>query len=219
MKTVAMASAFAAMLALPCEAVVAQTYPAKPVRLIVPKRRAGERHVARLISEKVSPVLGQQIVVDNRGGGGGRIAAEPVARAPRRLHTPARQRQHADHRARARSGPPVRPVKDFAPISLTGSTAYCSSASIVAVKSYVNSSRSRKQAPDQIASASTGLGSPSHLGAGAPSGDGEGEVIHVPFKGGAPAMLSLLQGETYRHDQQLRHVTAAVPRIACGRWV
>jgi tripartite-type tricarboxylate transporter receptor subunit TctC len=65
-----------------CVAAQAQTYPAKPIRLIVPNAPGGGTDtVARLIAEKLSPHLGQQILVDNRGGAGGRIAAELVARS------------------------------------------------------------------------------------------------------------------------------------------
>ena len=83
-----MASAFAAVLALSSTATVAQSYPTKPVRLIVPNAPGGGTDtVARLIADKVSPALGQQIVVENRGGAGGRIAAELVARSPKDGYT------------------------------------------------------------------------------------------------------------------------------------
>src|SRR5215210_3933499 len=66
----------------------AQSYPVKSIRLIVPNAPGGGTDtVARLIAEKVAPALGQQIVVENRGGAGGRIAAELVARAPKDGYT------------------------------------------------------------------------------------------------------------------------------------
>src|SRR5690348_14673756 len=104
----------------------AQTYPTKPVRLIVPNAPGGGTDtVARLISEKLSPALGQTIVVENRGGAGGRIAAELVARAPKDGYT-----LLLGSAATLITGPAMDtdrkydPVKDFAFISLAGTTAY-----------------------------------------------------------------------------------------------
>jgi tripartite-type tricarboxylate transporter receptor subunit TctC len=104
----------------------AQSYPSKPIRLIVPNVPGGGTDtVARLIAEKVSPALGQQIVVDNRGGAGGRIAAELVARAPKDGYM-----LLLGSAATLITGPALDtdrkydPVRDFAPITLAGTTAY-----------------------------------------------------------------------------------------------
>src|SRR6185369_5361551 len=104
----------------------AQTWPSKPIRLIVPNAPGGGTDtVARLIAEKVGPALGQQIIVDNRGGAGGRIAAEFVARAPKDGYT-----LLLGSAATLITGPALDadrkydPVKDFAPVSLAGTTAY-----------------------------------------------------------------------------------------------
>ena len=103
-----------------------QSYPSKPIRLIVPNAPGGGTDtVARAIAEKLSPPLGQQIVVDNRGGAGGRIAAELVARAPKDGYT-----LLLGSGATLISGPALDrdrrydPVRDFAPISMAGTTAY-----------------------------------------------------------------------------------------------
>src|SRR5690348_6739388 len=104
----------------------AQQYPVRPIRLIVPNPPGGGTDtVARAISEKLGPALGQPIVVDNRGGAGGRIAAELVARAPKDGYT-----LLLGSAATLITGPALDrgrnydPVKDFAPIALAGTTAY-----------------------------------------------------------------------------------------------
>ena len=177
----------------------AQTYPVKPIRLIVPNAPGGGTDtVARLIAEKVSPTLGQQIIVDNRGGAGGRIAAELVARAPKDGYT-----LLLGSAATLITGPALDrdrnydPVKDFAPISLLGTTAYMLVAHpSLAVKSVSDLIAAAKASPGRIAYASTGQGGPAHLGAELFQALAQVKLVHVPYKGGAPAMLSLLQGET-----------------------
>src|SRR3954468_13956513 len=83
-----MTAAMSLLLALAALNALAQSYPSKPVRLIVPNAPGGGTDtVARVIADRLSPSLGQQIVVDNRGGAGGRIAAETVARAPKDGYT------------------------------------------------------------------------------------------------------------------------------------
>jgi tripartite-type tricarboxylate transporter receptor subunit TctC len=178
----------------------AQTYPSKPIRLIVPNVPGGGTDtVARLIAEKVSPALGQQIIVDNRGGAGGRIAAELVARSPKDGYT-----LLLGSAAALITGPALDadrkydPVKDFAPISLVGTTAYMlvTHPSLPA-KSVRDLISLAKASPGRIAYATTGQGGPAHLGSELFQAMARVRMLHVPYKGGAPAMLSLLQGETF----------------------
>jgi tripartite-type tricarboxylate transporter receptor subunit TctC len=195
----------------------AQTYPVKPIRLIVPNAPGGGTDtVARLISEKLSPALGQQVVVDNRGGAGGRIAAEMVARAPKDGYM-----LLLGSAATLITGPALvaerqyDPVKDFAPISLAGTTAYMlvTHPSIPA-KNVRDLIGLAKASPGRIAYATTGLGSPAHLGAELFQAMAQVKLIHVPFKGGAPAMLSLLQGETY---VMVANFLTALPPVRANR--
>ena len=178
----------------------AQPYPAKPIRLIVPNAPGGGTDtVARLIAEKVSPALGQQILVDNRGGAGGRIAAELVARSPKDGYT-----LLLGSAATLITGPALDadrkydPVRDFAPITLAGTTAYMlvthPSLPVKSVRDLINLA---KASPGRIAYATTGQGGPAHLGTELFQAMAQVKMIHVPYKGGAPAMLSLLQGETF----------------------
>jgi tripartite-type tricarboxylate transporter receptor subunit TctC len=204
---------FAAMVPM----VFAQSYPVKPVRLIVPNAPGGGTDtVARLIAEKVSPALGQQIIVDNRGGAGGRIAAELVARSPKDGYT-----LLLGSAATLITGPALDadrkydPIKDFAPISLAGTTAYMlvihPSLPARSVRDLIALAKASR---DRIAYATTGQGSPAHLGAELFQAMAGVKLLHVPFKGGAPAMLSLLQGETY---VMVANFLTALPPVRSNR--
>jgi tripartite-type tricarboxylate transporter receptor subunit TctC len=195
----------------------AQTYPAKPIRLIVPNAPGGGTDtVARMISDKVAPSLGQPIIVDNRGGAGGRIAAELVSRAPKDGYT-----LLLGSAATLITGPALDrdrkydPVRDFASITLAGTTAY-----MLVVHPSIPARSVRelialaKASPDRITYATTGQGGPAHLGAELFQAMARVKMVHVPFKGGAPAMLSLLQGETY---VMISNFLTALPPVRANR--
>lgn len=195
----------------------AQAWPAKPIRLIVPNTPGGGTDtVARTISEKVSPALGQQIVVENRGGGGGSIAAELVARAPKDGYT-----LMLGSAASLITGPALiknrkyDPVKDFAPVSLAGTTAYVlvthPSLPAANVRELIQLARA---SDGRITFSSTGQGSPAHLGAELFQSMARVKMLHVPFKGGVPAMLSVLQGETF---VMFSNFLTALPQARSGR--
>ena len=198
-------------------AAVAQTYPAKPVRLIVPNAPGGGTDtVARLIADKVGPALGQQIVVENRGGAGGRIAAELVARSPKDGYT-----LLLGSAATLITGPALDldrrydPVKDFAPITLTGTTAYMlvvhPSLPAKSVRELIAIARA---SPRTSRIRRAGRRAPSHLGMELLQAMAKVKLIHVPFKGGAPAMLSLLQGETYA---SMSNLLTSLPPVRTNR--
>jgi len=194
-----------------------QGYPVKPIRLIVPNAPGGGTDtVARAISEKLSPALGQQIIVDNRGGAGGRIAAELVARGPKDGYT-----LLLGSAATLITGPALDrdrnydPLKDFAPISLAGTTAYMLVAHpSLAAKTVSDLIALAKAKPGRIAYASTGQGGPGHLGAELFQAMAQVKLTHVPYKGGAPAMLSLLQGET---QVMVSNFVTALPPVRANR--
>jgi tripartite-type tricarboxylate transporter receptor subunit TctC len=195
----------------------AQSYPSKSIRLIVPNAPGGGTDtIARLIADKASPALGQQIIVDNRGGAGGRIAAELVARSPKDGYT-----LLLGSAATLITGPALDldrkydPVKDFAPISLAGTTAYMlvthPSLPVKSVRDLISLAKAR---PGRIAYATTGQGGPAHLGTELFQAMAQVEMIHVPYKGGAPAMLSLLQGETF---VMISNFLTALPPVRSNR--
>ena len=191
----------------------AQTYPTKPIRLIVPNAPGGGTDtVARLIGEKVSPALGQQIVPDNRGGAGGAIAAEMVARSPKDGYT-----LLLGSAATLITGPALvtnrkyDPVKDFAPVSLVGTTAYMLVAHpSLPVRTVDDLIRLAKASSAPLTYSSTGQGGPAHLGMELLQAMAKVTMLHVPYKGGSPAMMSLLQGETYL---MIANFLTALPQV------
>lgn len=195
----------------------AQPYPSKPIRIIVPNAPGGGTDtIARLIADKVGPALGQQMIADNRGGAGGRIAAELVARSPKDGYT-----LLLGSAATLITGPALDsdrkydPIKDFAPISLAGTTAYMlvthPSLPVKTVRDLIGLA---KASPDRIAYATTGQGGPAHLGTELFQALAKVRMVHVPYKGGAPAMLSLLQGETY---VMISNFLTALPPVRSNR--
>lgn len=197
--------------------VLGQAYPVRAIRLIVPNPPGGGTDtIARLISQKVGPALGQQIIVDNRPGGGGRIAAELVARAPKDGYTLFQASASA-----LITGPALYskinydPIKDFAPVSLAATTAYILAAhpSVPAqtVKEVITLAKAKK---NSLTYGSTGPGSSAHLGMKLLESMAKIELIHVPFKGTTPAMVSLTSGEI---DIMFGNYQAILAQVRTGR--
>jgi tripartite-type tricarboxylate transporter receptor subunit TctC len=193
----------------------AQDYPVKPVRLIVPFTPGGSQDViARLFAQKLTESLKQQVVIDNRGGAAGLIAAELVARAPRDGYT-----------LFLITGGPISlapalhpklaydPVKDFAPITQLVDTAM---ALIVVpglpVKTVADLVALAKAKP--LNYGSTGNGSISHLTMEALKHATGIDVTHVPYKGAAPAMIDMLAGQV---SLMFTSTASAAPYIASGK--
>jgi tripartite-type tricarboxylate transporter receptor subunit TctC len=176
----------------------AQGYPAKPVRLVLPyPPGGGSDTIARPLAQRLSESLGQQVVVDNRGGGGGAIGMEHVAKAASDGYTivMALTAQLAVNPSLYRKLP-YDPVKDFAPITLLAQGPYVlvvhPSVPAKSVKELVALARKR---PNELAYASSGNGSGGHLAAELLKSMTGGEMLHVPYKGGGPALVDLIAGQ------------------------
>jgi tripartite-type tricarboxylate transporter receptor subunit TctC len=176
----------------------AQPYPSKPIRMIIPyPPGGGVDAIMRPFVQHLSARLGQQIIIDNRGGGGGSIAMEATARAAPDGYTivAAITAQLAINPALYRSLP-YDPVKDFAPITLFADGAYIlvvhPSLPVKSVKEFVELARRR---PNEIAYASAGNGSGGHLAGALLSSMTGIKILHVPYKGGGPGQVALLSGE------------------------
>ena len=173
------------------------TYPAKPIRLVVPfPAGGGADFMARTLAQKLSGQLGQPVVLDHRGGAGGTIAAEAVAGAAPDGYTllfgtMGTQAINPHLYARLRYDP----LKDFAPVSLTHSTprVLVVNLSIPARSVQTLIALARAQ-PGTLTFGSAGNGSSSHLAGELFKSMAGVDMTHVPYKGSGPAAADLLGG-------------------------
>jgi tripartite-type tricarboxylate transporter receptor subunit TctC len=206
--------ALVASLALPA---AAQDYPSKPIRLVIPFAAGGSvSAIVRAVAERASQGLGQPIVVDNRGGGGGNIGAAEVARAAPDGYTIGLGTisTHAINPSLYKAMQ-FDAVKDFAPITLFGilpnaltvnaSAPYKTVAELVAWG---------KANPGKLNYASPSAGTTAHL-SGEQLKQATGiDMQHIPYKGGAPAVTDLIAGNV---QLMFADIGTALPHIRSGR--
>jgi tripartite-type tricarboxylate transporter receptor subunit TctC len=192
------------------------TYPSKPIHLIVPfPPGGGNDTVARAIAQQVSPELGQPVVIDNRPGAGGAVGAELAAKAPPDGYTLflAGVGSHVVnpnvHKV------PYDPIRDFAPVTLIASAP-----SVLVVnprvpaQSIAEFTAYARANPGKLNYASNGAGSAAQLAAAMYETMAGVKMVHVPYKGIAPALTDLLGGEV---QLMFGTVVALVPHIQAGR--
>lgn len=175
----------------------AQSYPSKPIRLIVADAPGGAPdQLARLLAEKLSSGLGQQVIVDNRAGAGGVLGAEVAAKSPADGHT-LLLTTTAIYAIlpNLRKNLPYDPVKDFTPISriATASNVLVVNNSLPA-RNIAELIKLAKDKPGALNYASAGIGTPAHLAGEMLNLLADIKVAHVPYKGAAPALLDVIAG-------------------------
>lgn len=187
-----------AALAALCAPAWAQTYPAKSIRLVLPyPPGGGSDTIARPLAQALAESLGQQVVVDNRGGASGNIGMEYAAKAPADGYTIVMglTAQLAVNPSLFRKLP-YDPAKDFAPITLLAQGPYVltvhPSVPVKNVKELIALARKR---PNELAYASSGNGSGAHLGTELLKSMTGIKMLHVPYKGGGPALVDLIAGQ------------------------
>jgi tripartite-type tricarboxylate transporter receptor subunit TctC len=191
------AAACAATLGAP--EVAAQPFPAKPVKLVVPFPPGGPLDaVGRAIADKLTQAWGQSVIVENKPGAGGNIGADYVAKAAPDGYTVV-MGALSTHAVNPSLYPkmPYDAAKDFAPITLVAVTP---NVLVVNPSLPVNSVREliayAKANPGKLSFGSGSNGSAGHLAGELFKVDTGADMVHVPFKGGAPAMQALLAGDT-----------------------
>jgi tripartite-type tricarboxylate transporter receptor subunit TctC len=187
----------AALLMVASGAAYAQTWPSKPIRWIVGFPPGGGADVlSRMLSPKISESLGQQIIIDNRGGAGGNIGAEIAAKSPPDGYTIlfAYSGTHSVNRS-IYSQMPFQ-ESDFAPIIWTAAVPQIlvvhPSLPVKNVKELIALAKSK---PDQLIYGSTGSGAINHLAGELFKLMTNTKMVHVPYKGGGPVSIALLSGE------------------------
>lgn len=213
--SIVMAFLFAMLAACP-QSASAQSYPTRPIKLIVPFAPGGGNDtVARTIGQRLAALLGQPVVVENRAGAGGVLGAEVAAKAPPDGYTlflggvgsqvinPSLH-AHLSYDA----------AKDFTPVALLASAPLVlvvhPSVPASSVKELIALARAK---PGQLNYASNGNGSSSHLAALMFDSMAGVEMVHVPYKGLAPALTDLLSGQV---QLMFSSVVAIVPHIKSG---
>ena len=195
----------------------AQPYPSKPVRLIVPWAAGGTTDIlGRILGQKMSEKWGQPVLVENRGGAAGNIGTEAVVRAPGDGYTLllGTMSTHAMNQFHY-TGMSFDPVKDLAPISLVANvaTVLVVHPSLPAnnVNELVALARSK---PGQLNFASGGVASFNQLCAELLKMTAKIDIVHVPYKGGGPAVADLVAGKV---DLLFTGAPVTISHIKAGR--
>ncbi len=195
----------------------AQNYPVKPVRIVAPFPPGGGLDlVSRALSQRLSAVLGQTVIVDNRSGADGMIGTEQVAKAAPDGYT----------LLISSTGPmvinpalslkmPYDTVKDFSPITLVVVQPLClvvhPSLPVKSVKELVALAKAK---PGQLNYGSGGIGNGAHLAGELFKLATATDIVHVPYKGAAPAVVDLLAGQVH---MMLNSIPVMLPQIRAGK--
>jgi len=214
--TLRRACAVAALIALAGPA-QAQTYPTKPIRLIVPfPPGGGSDTMGRIIGQKLGERLGQQVVVDNRPGAGGSIGADVAAKAPPDGHilllgSASEIAQYPNVNPKL----PYNPQRDFEPITLVGNVPLLlvvhPSLPVRTVREVIALARS---SPGKLNFSSAGNGSTTHLAVELMRLETGIKLSHVPYKGSVPAVTDLVAGNV---QLGMPTMPAALPFVRSGR--
>jgi len=197
--------------------VCAQSYPSKPLRLIVPQPPGGGNDtIARMISAKLSVALKQQVTVDNRAGAGGLIGADMAAKAAPDGYTLLLGNVAAlAIIPNVQQKIPYDPLKDFVPISLIASAPLLvmvhPSLPVNSIKQLIAFAKAK---PGQLNYASNGVGSSTHLATEMFKLMTKTDYVHVPYKGLGPAITDLLSGQV---QMMFSSAVAMMPHAQSGR--
>ena len=207
----------AAVMVATCAPASAQKYPLKPVRIVVPYAAGGPLDEnARALGQKLTSRWGQPVLVDNRGGSGGAVGAELVAKAPPDGYTlllgnggPITVYPHLRKKRQ------YDPERDLEPVTFMLSSPMLllvhPSTPIKSVRDLVRVAKAR---PKGLTYASAGVGNFQHLSMELLQSLAGITMVHVPYKGAAPAFVDLLSGQV---DLMFANILGALPQVKAGR--
>ena len=172
-------------------------YPQRAVRMIVPYPPGGAGDiVGRMLSAKLSEALGQQVVVDNRGGGGQVIATQLAASAPADGHTIFLASATHSINPALRKSLPYDTIRDFAPVTLVAQSPLVfvanPSLGVSSIKELIAAARAK---PGRINYASSGPGTGGHMSVELLKSMTGTDLVHVPYKGAGPALVDVIAGQ------------------------
>ena len=202
------AALFLAIPVLTGTAVQAQTYPSRQITLIIPFAAGGSNDiVARAIGKQLSEAWGQPVIAENRPGAGGVIGASTVAAAPPDGYTLLLVSTTFTINAAIKKSMPFDTARDFTPIAFVARSPLLFVASKdLPVKSAKDALALAKSKPDRITYASAGIGSINQIAAELIAQSAGVKLMHVPYKGGAPALNDLLGGHVDVYVSSMQQV-------------
>jgi tripartite-type tricarboxylate transporter receptor subunit TctC len=194
----------------------AAAYPERPIRMIVASAPGGGTDLAaRIVGQRLSAVLGQQVIIDNRAGAAGNIAADIAAKSQPDGYTLVMvSASHAINASLYRKLP-YDTLNDFAPVSqVTGSAYVFSVHPAIPAKAFTDFIPFAKARKGKLSYASSGNGQAGHLAMELLKTLAGFEAVHVPYKGGGPAMIDLIAGQV---DAFIASPPAAAPHVKTGK--
>ena len=208
-------AATAAVLLGAAGAVHSQAFPVKPLRMIVPFAPGGTTDgIARIVANKASEILGQQIIVDNRAGAGGNVGTDLVAKAPADGYTIAMVGNSFTVNPSLYKTMPYRQA-DLVPVVMAGKVPFIMVARPGAPYKTVSELVAYARAnPDKVTYASGGSGTIGHLGAHWFTDLAKLKLLHIPYKGGSQAMTDIISGQV---DIFFDTLITSTPFLKSGR--
>jgi tripartite-type tricarboxylate transporter receptor subunit TctC len=195
----------------------AESFPTGPIKLVLPLAAGGATdNLARIVGTVASAKLGQPIIIENRPGAAGSIASSAVATAQADGYT-LLLANFATHTVApsAQIALSYDPVKDFAPVALLASSPHVLLVSnSVKAKSVAELVAMARSEPGKLNYASSGTGSPLHLAGEYFNATAGVQIVHVPYKSSAPALVDLMSG---RVEMMFDNLSTALPYVADGK--